>query len=308
MFQNILVAIDTDKPDCPALDRAVALAKQYDSKIKLVDNARGFSWPARFALQNTDHLFELLIKEKQEKLEAVANPIREQGIPVTTKVVTGRFSIEIVKEVLRDGHDLAMRTSKGLRSRRSGTWGNTSRSLLRQCPCALWLVKPEHRGIERQVLASIDATPHDEDHRILNEKILTHAASVSTHDQCRFSVVHVWNIFAEEVLRNHMNEEEYAEMTESTRADLQKHIDEILAPYGFSANDERVHLLHGDATKLIPRMTMDQETDLIVMGTVARTGISGMLMGNTAEIILNRVDCSVLALKPDGFVCPIAVD
>ena len=44
---------------------------------------------------------------------------------------------------------------------------------------------------------------------------------------------------------------------------------------------------------------------LIVMGTVARTGLSGLFMGNTAEEILRSVDCSVLAVKPEGFVTPV---
>jgi nucleotide-binding universal stress UspA family protein len=42
------------------------------------------------------------------------------------------------------------------------------------------------------------------------------------------------------------------------------------------------------------------------MGTVARTGISGFFMGNTAETILNQLNCSVLAVKPHGFVTPVS--
>jgi len=44
------------------------------------------------------------------------------------------------------------------------------------------------------------------------------------------------------------------------------------------------------------------------MGTVARTGIQGFIMGNTAENILNQLDCSVLAVKPPGFVTPVTLD
>jgi nucleotide-binding universal stress UspA family protein len=41
------------------------------------------------------------------------------------------------------------------------------------------------------------------------------------------------------------------------------------------------------------------------MGTVARTGIEGLLIGNIAETILRRVDSSVLAVKPHGFETPV---
>ena len=33
-----------------------------------------------------------------------------------------------------------------------------------------------------------------------------------------------------------------------------------------------------------------------------------MVMGNSAEKILNRIQCSVLALKPEGFISPVKVD
>ena len=46
----------------------------------------------------------------------------------------------------------------------------------------------------------------------------------------------------------------------------------------------------------------------IMMGTVGRTGIPGFIMGNTAETVLNRIDCSVLAIKPEGFVTPVRLE
>ena len=59
---------------------------------------------------------------------------------------------------------------------------------------------------------------------------------------------------------------------------------------------------------MIPELAREIKADLIVMGTVARTGISGFFMGNTAETILNRLDCSVLAVKPQGFETPVALE
>ena len=44
------------------------------------------------------------------------------------------------------------------------------------------------------------------------------------------------------------------------------------------------------------------------MGTVCRTGIAGFFIGNTAESILQQVDCSVLTVKPDGFVSPVVLE
>ena len=70
----------------------------------------------------------------------------------------------------------------------------------------------------------------------------------------------------------------------------------------------QMHLLKGNAKDEIPRLAGELQVDLIVMGTLARAGIPGFIMGNTAETILNRIDCSVLAVKPDGFVTPVMLE
>lgn len=68
----------------------------------------------------------------------------------------------------------------------------------------------------------------------------------------------------------------------------------------------KTHLLKGPARTEIPALAKQLEADVILMGTVARTGISGFVMGNTAETILSQIDCSVLAIKPPGFETPVA--
>lgn len=68
------------------------------------------------------------------------------------------------------------------------------------------------------------------------------------------------------------------------------------------------HLVKGDARKEIPLLAKKIEADLVVMGTVARTGVPGFIMGNTAETILNQIDCSVLAIKPPGFETPVTLE
>lgn len=57
----------------------------------------------------------------------------------------------------------------------------------------------------------------------------------------------------------------------------------------------------------MPQLIKDLDAELVVMGTVGRTGIPGFIIGNTAETILNQIECSVLAVKPDGFVTPVTL-
>ena len=69
-----------------------------------------------------------------------------------------------------------------------------------------------------------------------------------------------------------------------------------------------IYLLEGQAGLLIPELAEEKQVELIVMGTVCRTGLAGLLIGNTAEDVLHQVDCSVLTVKPSGFVSPVELE
>ena len=72
---------------------------------------------------------------------------------------------------------------------------------------------------------------------------------------------------------------------------------------GFSTDD--IIVLRGNPVEEIIKSAEEANCDLIVMGTLGRTGIAGLFIGNTAEDVLRETQTAVLAAKPDGFVSPI---
>jgi nucleotide-binding universal stress UspA family protein len=68
-----------------------------------------------------------------------------------------------------------------------------------------------------------------------------------------------------------------------------------------------VHLIKGEAASSIRILSESLQVDLIVVGTVGRSGLPGFIIGNTAEEVLQTTSASVLATKPKGFVSPIEV-
>ncbi|MBW2245528.1 MAG: universal stress protein, partial [Deltaproteobacteria bacterium] len=91
------------------------------------------------------------------------------------------------------------------------------------------------------------------------------------------------------------------------RDQTQQSLDELVAGYALEDLRYQIHLLMGDPSLVIPELVQEERVDLIVMGAVCRIGIPGFLIGNTAENVLQRVDASVLAVKPEGFVTPITL-
>ena len=72
--------------------------------------------------------------------------------------------------------------------------------------------------------------------------------------------------------------------------------------------DLHLHVVKGPAHFVVSELARELAVDLVVMGTVARTGIDGFFMGNTAEGILAELDCSVLTIKPPGFTSPVTLE
>jgi nucleotide-binding universal stress UspA family protein len=63
--------------------------------------------------------------------------------------------------------------------------------------------------------------------------------------------------------------------------------------------DDRIHVDQGPAELLIPQVAQRIEAKLVIVGTVARSGLQGVLLGNTAEQVLGRLNSDILVLPPN---------
>ncbi len=306
-FQRILVATDTRLDQHPIVEEAAEIAAHSGASLRIVDVVPDFPWTVRMTMKDHEHVRELMGKEKLEKLDAMAARIRETGVDVETKVLQGKTSVEIIREVLRFGHDLVLRVNKGHDSRRQGFFGHTGIQLLRKCPCAVWLVTPSRTHFQH-VLGCVDTSSEDKLDSELNDNVFELAKSVSHYHGGIFSIIHAWSVWNEQFLRRRMAADEFANMVKVNRDQIESRLDQFLGKHGSNVHSGNAHLIEGEPSVAIPGFARAYGVDLVVMGTVARSGVSGMVMGNTAEQILSRIECSVLALKPSSFVCPIQMN
>lgn len=198
--------------------------------------------------------------------------------------------------------------------------------LLRKCPCPLLLVKRRAQKSYRRILAAIDVddacSPKElETRQQLNSRILKMAVSFAIAESSELHVAHAWESLGELasglVFSSGMPRDTFDDDIEDERRQQWRLLDGCigrLKAESKSASDAldylqpQLHLLKGPARKEIPSLAGYLAIDCIVMGTVARTGVSGFIMGNTAETILEQIDCSVLAVKPPGFVTPVGLE
>ena len=142
----------------------------------------------------------------------------------------------------------------------------------------------------------------------LNAKIMDLATSLAKLEQSELFVVHAWSLYGETILRGgvgRMDQNEIDRLVREVEAAHKEKLNDLLEGYDLQGMNHRVRIIKGEAGRVIPELAERKRADLIVMGTLSRSGVRGFLIGNTAEKILQKVDSSVLAVKPDGFVTPV---
>jgi universal stress protein E len=262
-------------------------------------------WPHEAEMPVTEPavvIREHIVEGESQRLEQWVDFIQQSGVPVGGKLLYGTPFLEIIREVLRNKHDLVMTTAEGRGGLKEMLFGSTTMHLMRKCPCPVWVMKPSQPERYTHILAAVDPTPQDEGQHAINIKIMDLAISLAQRQQYELVVVHTWTFPAEHSLRSGYTVP-LGEMDRWVRRARDLHrrrLTELLRPYPLRDLKSQVYMLKGEPGRLIPELAVEMEVGLIVMGTVSRTGVAGLLIGNTAEKILRQVDCSALAVKPDG--------
>jgi nucleotide-binding universal stress UspA family protein len=253
---------------------------------------------------------EQIVEEENQRLERWVDLIRGSGVPVEGKILYGTPFLQIIREVLRDKHDLVMITAEGRGGLRERLFGSTAMHLMRKCPCPVWVVRPTQPERYVCILAAVDPMSQDEPQYALNFKIMDLATALVQRDQCELVVVHTWTFPPEQSLRSgySVTSTELDGWVRRAQDLHRRRLTELLQPYLVQDARFQVYMLKGEPGHLIPQLAEKLEVGLIVMGTVSRTGVAGLLIGNAAERILRQVNCSVLTVKPDGFVTPVRLD
>lgn len=302
-FKNILVIPSEPSEDDPGLQRAINLADNNAARLTIL-------WPLEEASDGGTGLeyFPDVAPALEDALEKAAVPAREHGLSVKTLVRIGRPFIEIIHQVQEAGHDLVMKTARGKKLHKSMIFGTTALHLLRKCPCQVWIVDPNaerHAG----VLAAVDPDTTREQGQTMNRTIMELATSLSILEETDLHVVHAWSVAHEDMIKR-------SQFIGISKSDADKYVKDIedrhrerfaafIDEFRPRAPHMKTHFIKGLPEIVVPEVVRENQIEVVVMGTLARTGIPGLLIGNTAEGVLNQVDCSVLAIKPEGFVSPI---
>ncbi len=305
-FHRILFVSQGLTDDLEALKQALGIARNDGAALHALIACPAFP---KELTQYREKYDTWLARELEASLRLAreATGVDESELPVGVEVVHGSHpSVSIVRHVLRHAHDLVVKVA----DRKQGEAGFRAldMELLRKCPCPVWLDRPigKPRG-EIRVAVAIDPENTEPEGRDLSRRLLRMARALADTRSGGLDIVSCWDYPFEEYLRNspwvRIPEDDLRKNVMVMRARHRAALDDIIAASGIGGAVQ-VHHVRGLPDELIPRFVADARVDILVMGTVARTGIPGFLIGNTAENVVQKLGCTLLALKPAGFVSP----
>jgi universal stress protein E len=295
---TILVIFGAAYRRSPALLRAMALAMKTDATLLLYsyEYQRGLAHAVR-------HGFDLdaYLKGRGQKLEEFAAPVRAEGFTVETRVVWGHpAASHIISSVLAAQPDFVIKDVHAEQALRRILFTPLDWQLLRECPAPLMLVREGTGNTPHHILAAVDPLDeHDRPHE-LNERIMNFTAALAMQCDAKVDVVHAFEYVPvladpEGAGGGMLDTTIYDELRALHRDALKKLGDR------FGVSEKQLHLLDGNPVVTLADYARKHHVDLLVMGTTYRTRFERLLMGSTAEGLLDNVDCDVLALKPAGF-------
>ncbi len=267
---QILVIIDPTREHQPALQRAIVAAKTLDYSVHLFASIHEESDCNSKHSKNT--FVQQCLKQQREKLEALAEEARSGGILVSTEVDwDSDWTNAAIRASMRNNSNILFKSTFKHSLTERVIRKTTDWTILRNCLCPVLLVREDTRWDSHKILAAVSVENTDSAHKEINQTIIDLGQKVAKSYDSEVHFINAYN-------------------------DSLSHPDANYLAKECGVPDSQIHMKVGAPEDAIVDKSKELAADLIVIGTVARSGVAGWISGNTAEKVLDRVECDVLAL------------
>lgn len=309
-YRHLLFPLAPKQALGSAFHQALQFANQEKANVTLltvIEELAEMQDLSRYSV-STLSLLDKATRQCEKQLEEYISILTPQypNIMFDIKVATGIPYIEIIKAAASNSADLIVIDAHRDHKETACQGGTSTRHLMRESSIPIWAIQPQLEPARiKKIVAAIDVT--DADSAQLNEKILQYAHEFAEINRSSLYPCHAWRLESEGYLRewNRCTDLEIAVIAKQLRDDRSARLEALVMPYSHSSTSVQITMLEGNAKKILPDFVNNNDIDLVVMGSVSRTGIAGFVMGNTAEYMLDKIQCSVLTLKPEEFKSPV---
>jgi nucleotide-binding universal stress UspA family protein len=304
-LRKLLVAADFSPPAEAALHRALSVARSFAAEITVCHVLQDIREAmavmrreARWELVAGDiDKYEAALREDSEaKLEALLRPYQDGSASLRHETRVGAPYVQLIHAVEEQGRELLFVGTRGMTGLKRLVLGSTAHRLLRNCPAPVWVVKAEQVSPLKTILAATDFSE-------ASGEALRLAAGLASRLGAELHVLHV--VHAAGLLQT-AQEQGYLEAVTAAEVDqeAEEHLREFATQHCGGA-PVKLHVVRGQPSGSIVEVAQRLGADLTVLSTVGRSGLPGLLIGNTAEQVVDSLGCDVLAVKPKSFISPV---
>ena len=297
-FRRIAVGLDAVPGDARLTEgcvRALAwarwLASSPGAEVALIHStAQDEAWDER-----TRSYVAVSSGPGGEPFEEALAELREAG--VAARLVYSEESpwLAVARHASAEGSDLVLVGKRASSFLQGPLLGSVSAKLVRRCPCPVWVVKSDSPAPPpRMILAATDLTP-------VGDRVLAAASALARRSGAALHVVHTFQLSMSVQMGRDEDQESFVRRT---RREREEQLRERLEAAG-SPGEVRLHVALSSPTHVVLECARRHAPDIVVMGTISRGGVAGVVVGNTAERLLGRLDTSILTVKPEDFVGPV---
>lgn len=333
-WRTLMVALGaTDASAEPLLRKALTLARRFDAGLQVLHIAQPYmaiadaelvrsiarpSYPEVTSADlgwNTDRptsalAFEDLKQRAQALQKRIEKKAGRSGVDVSTTVVRDYpIADAIIRQVLEQQPDMLIAQSHRHGKLARALMSQTDWELIRNCPRPLWLSKSDRLSKQTKVLAAIDPLHSHAKPTRLDDVIMRTALAVAADRPEQVIACHAYTpphsvmpAMTAELYWEPLSEKELGRY----QADIRKMVDRRLARYEIPARNRLLE--PGEPASALVRTAKQRRVDVIVMGAISRSALKRFFIGNTAEIVIDDVDCDVLVVKPASFRTPVPRD
>lgn len=289
-FKTLVLGIDFAATTDELLHMAAELADLYEAHRVHLVHVVSLPTAVLPGLSLTPDTAEGMKKKAQERLEGLS--LGEGNLTVTREVRTGAPARELAHAAQAVHADLILVAGRNHGMLTEMFLGSVASSLIRVARCPVLMmagVQPKARF--QEILAAVDLSP-------ISLPVLENAFRVASRNQAHVRVLSLFEhpllkADAETMLPRALNSADIESLGEEHR----KAVEELLARIPIQGARVDVEVMSkAPAANAIVDVAKFTEADLIVLGTSGQGGWHRMILGSTANFVLNRAPCPVLVV------------
>lgn len=233
------------------------------------------------------------LDEIRHRAEETVRPLRARCERLVVDVVEGKPYQQILNAAQRNSADLILVGATGAGRLERWILGSTAERVARRSPLPVMVTKRDQPWPPRHILCPVDFSP-------ASTRAAAWAAFLSERLNASLQILYV--VPLSDIARietfGQTSPIEMKKHITTLRVSAERRMSTFVSAKPLRRVGCRSEILLGAPFERILERASEWKADLIVMGTVGRDGVAGMLIGNTAERVLRGGPCSVLTVRP----------